>query len=87
MANSAQNDTTTELFSGSGGDKMDESLVTQADGSTQAKRPRIVLGTDTGALVGRMHPVQVESVEIVRSLARIERLLEVLIEQAGGVAP
>lgn len=43
------NDTTTTLNSGSGGDLMDESLVTQEDG-TEAKRPRVVLGGDDGSL-------------------------------------
>jgi hypothetical protein len=38
--------TTTTLNPGSGGDVMDESLVTQSDGSTQAKRPRVVIGGD-----------------------------------------
>ena len=36
-------DTTTTLNLGAGGDVMDESLVTQGDGSTQAKRPRVEL--------------------------------------------
>jgi hypothetical protein len=40
------NDTTTTLNTGTGGDKMDESLVTQSDGVTQAKRTRIVIGGD-----------------------------------------
>jgi hypothetical protein len=42
-------DTTTTLNAGSGGDVMDESLVTQADG-TEAKRPRVVPGSDDGDL-------------------------------------
>lgn len=41
-------DTTTTLNPGSGGDKMDESLVTQSDGLTQAKRQRVVVGGDAG---------------------------------------
>jgi hypothetical protein len=41
-------DTTTTLNAGSGGDSMDESLATQSDGITTAKRPRVVLGGDTG---------------------------------------
>jgi hypothetical protein len=48
MAN--PNDTTTTLFVGVGGDKMDETLVTQSDNVTQAKRPRIVPGGDDGTL-------------------------------------
>lgn len=39
-------DTTTTLNAGSGGDVMDESLVTQSDGATQAKRPRVVIAGD-----------------------------------------
>lgn len=46
------NDTQTTLNPGTGGDVMDETLATRADG-TQAKRPRVVLGTDGGPLVGR----------------------------------
>jgi hypothetical protein len=44
----AVNDTTTTLNPGAAGDKMDESLVTQSDGVTQAKRPRVVIGGDAG---------------------------------------
>jgi hypothetical protein len=43
------NDTTTTLNAGNGGDVMDESLVTQTDG-TEAKRPRVVVGSDDGGL-------------------------------------
>lgn len=39
-------DTTTTLNPGSGGTVMDESLVTQSDGSTQAHRTRVVIGAD-----------------------------------------
>lgn len=45
----ANNDTTTTLNPGSGGDTMDESLVTQSDGVTQAKRPRVVIGGNAGS--------------------------------------
>lgn len=44
------NDTTTTLNTGTGGDVMDESLVTQSDGVTEAKRPRVVPGGDDGVL-------------------------------------
>src|SRR5438132_244049 len=37
------NDTITVLNPGAGGDPMDESLVTQSDGATQGKRPRVEL--------------------------------------------
>lgn len=46
----APSDTTTELNAGTGGDIMDESLVLQADGTTEAKRPRVVPGFDDGSL-------------------------------------
>jgi hypothetical protein len=46
----APSDTTTELNAGSGGDIMDESLVLQSDGTTEAKRPRVVPGFDDGSL-------------------------------------
>jgi hypothetical protein len=42
--------TTTTLNPGSGGDVMDETLVTQSDGVTSAKRPRVVTGGDNGEL-------------------------------------
>lgn len=43
-------DSTTTLSTNVGtGDKMDESLVTQGDLVTQAKRPRVVLAGDRGA--------------------------------------
>lgn len=44
------NDTTTTLNTGTGGDVMDESLVTQSDGVTEAKRPRVVPGGDDGSI-------------------------------------
>lgn len=44
-------DTTTTLNPGTGGDVMDESLVTQISGTQQAKRPRVVLGNDAGQIV------------------------------------
>jgi len=43
-------DTVTVLNPGVAGDSMDESLVTQSDGVTQAKRPRVVPGGDDGKL-------------------------------------
>ena len=43
------NDTSTTLNPGSGGDTMDESLVTQV-GGTVAKRPRVVIGGDDGSI-------------------------------------
>ncbi len=53
-------DTTTTLNAGSGGDKMDESLITQSDGVTQAKRPRVVSGDDDGNLFGARNPTPVQ---------------------------
>lgn len=44
------NDTTTTLNPGAAGDVMDESLVTQSNGTTTAKRPRVVPGGDDGTL-------------------------------------
>lgn len=52
-------DTTTTLNPGAGGDVMDESLVKQSDGSTQAKRPRVVAGDDDGNLFGARNPMPV----------------------------
>lgn len=52
-------DTTTQINVGVGGDKMDESLVTQSDGVTNAKRPRVVLGDDKGQLFGVDNPTPV----------------------------
>lgn len=48
----ARNDTTTTINAPTvaGGDRMDESIVTQSDGTTQAKRPRVVVGDDLGRL-------------------------------------
>src|SRR5262245_18635324 len=40
-------DTTTVLNPGASGDVMNESLVTQSDGITQAKSPRVVLTSDS----------------------------------------
>lgn len=44
----ANNDTTTLLNPGVGGDTMDESLVLQSDAVTSAKRPRVVIGGNAG---------------------------------------
>lgn len=50
---SAPNDTTTTLNQAvTTGDKMDESAVTQSDGTTAAKRSRVVAGSDSGKLYG-----------------------------------
>lgn len=53
-------DTTTVLNPGVGGDSMDESLVTQSDGTTQVKRPRVVPGDDEGNLFGKKNPMPVQ---------------------------
>lgn len=66
------NDTTTTLNPGSAGDVMDESLVTQEDG-TEAKRPRVVLGDDDGALYNQTNPVPVHD-RTVRAMAEREQL-------------
>lgn len=54
---STPNSTYTELNRGTGGSKMDETLVTQVDPNTLVgtvvHRERVVLGLDTGELVGR----------------------------------
>lgn len=49
-------DTTTQLNPGTGGDQMDESLVTQSDGVTQAKRPRVVPAHDDGRVANKYAP-------------------------------
>lgn len=69
---SAPNDTTTQLNTGSGGDLMDESLVTQADGVTAAKRPRVVLGDDNGELYGDENPLPVDAREARWQLERAQ---------------
>jgi hypothetical protein len=51
--------TTTQLSQGVGGDFMDESLVTQPDGATQAKRPNVVVGDENGNLYGAASPMPV----------------------------
>lgn len=56
-----KNDSTTELNPGSGGSKMDESIVTQSDGITTAKRTRVVLGSDSGELYGDENPLPVSN--------------------------
>ena len=71
---SSPNDTTTTLNAGTGGDKMDESLVVQSDGATSAKRPRVVLGDDTGNLYDRDHPVPTADRDL-RAAAERQRLL------------
>jgi hypothetical protein len=63
-------DTTTTLYPGVGGDSMDESLVTQSDGATQAKRARVDVGAD-GQLTSKSNPLPVESAEAIRLLASI----------------
>lgn len=55
----ANKDTTTVLNPGVGGDSLDESLVTQSDGITAAKRQRVVVGDDAGNLFDAQRPMPV----------------------------
>lgn len=68
-------DTTTTLNQGSGGDKMDESLVTQSDATTTAKRPRVsvAFGADDGRgrLVDSAHPLPTTDERCAAALERI----------------
>ena len=52
------NDTTTTLSPAAapGGDVMDETLVTQSDGHTEAKRERVVPTFDDGTIMGAGQP-------------------------------
>lgn len=88
-----RNDTTTVLNPGAAGDAMDESLVTQSDGTTQAKRPRVVPGGDDGSLQGFDHDgvrnraavVDHQAVgllqEVLLEMRRQTGLLQVLVQQ------
>ena len=91
-------DTTTTLNPGTGGDVMDESLVLQADGTTEAKRPRVVVGFDDGTLAtNKRRGTVVESLvadEELRHLLRLllhesrkqTALLRILLAHAGRTA-
>jgi len=50
-----------------GGDKLDESLITQSDGVTQAKRPRVAIGDDKGRLYDACNPMPVQDVAARRA--------------------
>lgn len=80
------NDTTTTLYPGVGGDTMAESLLTLADGSTQAKAPRVVLASDDGSLVGKLSPLAVSLCQDDRVLLEtIRDLLSQLVSLQGGL--
>lgn len=82
-----QNDTTTQLTTGVGGDLMDETNATQADGQTRAKRPRVemAIGGD-GPLVTSGVPMPVELCENDRArFDRMIELLEKLVATSGGL--
>lgn len=68
-------DTTTALNPAAGGDEMDESLATQADGETVGKRPRVQVGFEADdprqRLVSADHPLPVESRSQLEYLAQI----------------
>lgn len=86
MANAT--DTTTTLNPGSGGDAMDESLVTQSDGATLAKRPRVDVGYQssdgkTGRLVdeSRGLPVRDETARThLEQMAEEMRAIRMMLE-------
>lgn len=62
-------DATTTLNPGTGGDVMDESLVQQSSG-TNAKRPRVVLGSDVGGLTDPQQIVLLLEQLVVESRAQ-----------------
>lgn len=80
-----RNDTTTSLNAGVGGDVMDESLVTQFDGTTQAKRPRVVPGGDDGSLQAFDHDGLQNRAAVVDRQAVI-LLREILLEMRRHTA-
>lgn len=71
-------DTTTQLNVGTGGDQMDESLVTQSDRVTQAKRPRVVMGDDDGDLLATTTNRAGEKVAVVSLGDSVVHLLEAM---------
>lgn len=85
MSTTDDNDTFTELNAGSGGDIMDESLVTQADGVQQAKQPRIELSLAVEGVpaprqprVGEGHPLPTTDIAVLDVLRTIaEELAEI----------
>lgn len=88
MANAS--DTTTVLNPGVGGDSMDEALVTQADGATTGKRPRVDVGFQTDGedqrhrVVSRMSPLPIEdgdSHEFLRQMAEDMRALRIMVQK------
>lgn len=74
-------DTVTTLNPGAAGDSMDETLATQADGITAAKRPRVQVGVETDpmvpalSLISAKHPLPVETPEEIRLLRDIRDAL------------
>lgn len=75
MANPTDTTTTLSPPSQAGGDAMDESLVTQSDGATQGKRPRVDVGYRSDDLAGRLVskdlPLPVEMPEMLFLLAQL----------------
>ena len=63
MSGQGGQDSTTVLNPGLGGDTIDDTLVVQSDGTTQAKRSRVEIGVTEDAiptLVGDQNPFPVE---------------------------
>lgn len=82
----ADNATTTNLNPGVGGDSMNESLITQADGQTQAKSPRVVLQLDDGTLVSMKGPLPVSLQSDDRQIfLDIRDSLRQLVALTGGI--
>lgn len=70
------NDAATVLNTGSGGDSIDETLVTRSDG-TSVKRTRVVVGDDDGRLFGKDGPdMPVTNEQMLGALFKIEKHLE-----------
>ena len=78
-------DTTTQLNPGSGGDLMDESLVTQADRVTQAKRPRVVQGFDDGTLAASTTNRAGEKVPVISLGDAVIHTLEAMSEKQDRI--
>lgn len=77
-------DTTTTLNPGVGGDTMDESLVTQA-GGTSAKRPRVVVGNDLGQLIDEQQTIDTLRL-VLMEMQRQTELMRLLLSNLTSTA-
>lgn len=65
---------------------MDESLVIQSDGVTQAKRPRVVPAHDDGRLADRDAPAHSQDASTAAALERIANTLDSIHEILLSIA-